>query len=135
MGNPLFGIDIAGIVAEALGDGLLPVTITRGARGARTAGNLTGGRAVIPEAVSCIGFWDDVDRSVPPGIEIELNDRVAVLIGDSIPAGGQPLRNDLITVHEDIGDLSLYVVQLISRDPAAALYRYLCRDRRGPDSV
>lgn len=132
MGNELFGVDIAGIVADTLGEGLLDVVVTRYAEGARDANNLTGGRPKTPTTVEGIkGFWDDFTGTPPPGIELEVGDRKAVLIGDTIPAGGQPLKNDAITIE----GVTLYMVQLASRDPAAAVYVYQCRDRRGPDGV
>lgn len=132
MGNELFGVDIAGIVADAMGDGLLDVVVTRYSEGARDANNLTGGKPKTPATVEGIkGFWDDFTGTPPPGIELELGDRKAVLIGDTIPAGGQPLKNDAITIE----GVTLYMVQLVSRDPAAAVYVYQCRDRRGPDGA
>ncbi len=132
MGNALFGVDIAGIVAQALGPGLLPVTITRQIAGERTAGNLTGGLARAPLTFSGVrGIWEDLPRTPPPGVTFEINDRIALLIGDTIPAGGIPQRDDAIQIE----GITLYVVQLIARDPAAASYRYLCRDRAGPDGV
>lgn len=136
MGNELFGVDVAGIIADALGDGLPDVTITRAAAGARQAGNLTGGRKPAPpQKFSCKGFWDDFSGP-QPGIDLEVGDRKAVLIGDTIPAAALPIqRNDLITVHEDGGDVSLYVEKPVRRDPAAATYEFQCRDRRGPDKV
>lgn len=133
MGNDMFGVDIAGIVADALGDGVFAVTIERNVRGARDPNNLTAGRANVPETVECRGFWEDFTGQPPPGIVVELNDRKAVLIGDTIPAGGHPRRNDRITVHEDMGDISLFCVGPVSRDPAGAVYVYQCRDRLGPD--
>jgi hypothetical protein len=134
MGNVLFDTDIAGIIADVFGEGLLPVTITRDVRGPRTAGNLTGGRSSVPVTFECVGFWEDINpNSVPAGITIELNDRKLILIGDTVPVDGFPLRNDACTVHEEGGDLTLYCVQQISRDPAGAVYGFLCRDRRGPD--
>lgn len=130
MGNELFGVDIAGIVADNMGGQLLAVTVTRYTEGARTPGSLTGGRAKTPTEVTGIsGFWEDFTSDPPPGVEVELGDRKAVLIGDTIPAGGHPLRNDAITIE----GVTLYMVKLIERDPAAAVFVYQCRDRRGPD--
>lgn len=131
MGNDLFGIDIAGIVADNIGPGLLDVRITRTPRGARQAGDLTGGKvAEGPDSWDCKGFWEDFTATPPPGVELELNDRKAVLIGDTIPAAALPLRvNDAITIE----GLTLFMVKQLSRDPAAAVYVLLCRDRAGPD--
>jgi hypothetical protein len=128
MGSELFGVDIAGIIADNMTGQLFPVTVTRYTEGARAGDNLTGGKPKTPAVVVGIeGFWEDFTRQPPPGVELELGDRKAVLIGDTIPADGHPVRNDRITIEEQ----TLWVVQLISRDPASAVYTYLCRDR-GP---
>lgn len=135
MGNELFGVDIAGIIADVIGDAVFDVTITRYIRGERDPENLTGGRPVEPETVECKGFWEDFTGLPPPGVNIEAGDRKAVLIGDTIPAGGLPRKNDKITVHEDMGDISLFCHGPLSRDPAAAVYVYQCKDHLGPDGA
>jgi hypothetical protein len=134
MGNDLFGIDIAGILADAIGDGVLEVTIERPIRApARDPDDLTGGFAPgAPETWQCRGFFEDFSANVPPSVEIETGDRKAVLIGDTIPADLTIRPGDKITVHEAKGPVSLYAIQLIHRDPAAAIFQYLCRDR-GPE--
>jgi hypothetical protein len=130
--SEMFGVDISGILADATDGQLFDVTVTRYVAGEREAGNLTGGRAKVPQTVTGIqGFWEDFTGQPPPGIEVELNDRKACLIGDTIPVGGQPMKNDAI----EIEGQTLFMVQLMSRDPASALYVYQCRDRRGPDGV
>jgi hypothetical protein len=130
MGSLLFGVDIAGIIADATAGQLFPVTVTRHTEGERDPDDLTGGTPRVPATVTGInGFWEDFTRDPPPGVEVELGDRKAVLIGDSIPEGGHPRRNDGITIEGQ----TLYVVQLINRDPASATYTYLCRDRSGSD--
>lgn len=132
MGAELFGVDIAGIIADNMAGQLFAVTVTRYTEGERDADNLTGGKPQTPATVTGIdGFWEDFTRDPPAGVELELGDRKAVLIGDSIPAGGHPLKNDAITIEGE----TLFMVQLISRDPASAVYVYQCRDRRGPDGV
>lgn len=132
MGTELFGVDIAGIIADKVGPGLPPVTITRFTKGERAAGDLTGGRAKVPVIITgARGIWEDLPSTPPPGVAFELNDRIALLIGDTIPAGGHPLRNDAI----EIEGLTLFMVQLLKQDPASATYRYLCRDRAGEDGV
>jgi len=136
MGNELFGVDIAGIIADVMGDGLLGVTIVRDIRGARVPGKLTAGRSRTPTPFDCIGFFEDINpNSVPPGTDLQVTDRKLVLIGDTVQPGGFPEYNDACTVHEEAGDVTLYCVQDLARDPAAAVFSYLCRDRRGPDKV
>lgn len=132
MGNELFGVDIAGIVADATDGQLMPVVVTRYTRGARTPGNLTGGQSKTPKTIKGIqGFWEDYTGTPPPGVTIELGDRKAVLIGNTIPAGGHPMLNDQITIEGQ----TLFMAKLLSRDPAAAVYVYHCKDRAGPDGV
>lgn len=129
MGNNLFGVNISGLIKKHVAPGLLPVTITRQIEGERDPDNLTGGRPKTPSVVTGIrGIWDKLPRTPPAGVVFEQNDRIAMLIGDTIPAGGKPLKNDTITIE----GLSLYMVQLIERDPDAATYAYLCRDRKSP---
>jgi hypothetical protein len=127
VGNTLFDTDIAGIIADVMGDELLEVTITKRVRGERDPANLSAGRPVIPTDFTCAGFWEDYIGTPPPGIEVQIGDRKAVLIGDTIPDGAIPAKDDAITIE----GVTLYVVQLQSRDPAAAVYTYQCRDR-GP---
>lgn len=122
------GVDIAGIIADVFAGNLADVTITRRVRGARDPNALTAGRPVVPQVVGGItGFWDDYTGLPPAGIELKLGDRRAVLIGDTIPVGGHPEVDDGITIEGQ----TLYMVKLESRDPAAAVYVYQCRDR-GP---
>lgn len=134
MGTPLFGVDIAGIVADALGDGLPDVTITRMVEGDPDPDNLTGGPTLTPAEFTAKGFWEDFTGTPPPGVELELDDRKLVLIGDTISPGGVPQRNDKCTVHEEAGDVSLFAVKRLARDPASAVYTFLCRARQSSDT-
>lgn len=134
MGNELFGVDISGIIADQIGPAVLAVTITREPRdGSRQAGNLTGGLVKgAPQSWECRGFWEDFTGTPPPGVEILLNDRKAVLIGDTIPPEALPLlADDAISCEGQ----TLYMVKLLARDPAAAVFTLLCRDRRGPNGA
>lgn len=127
----MFGIDISGLIAGAMAGQLFPVTITRYAEVAEDPNDLTGGGRTPTPVDGAEGFWEDFTGTPPPGVVVELNDRKAVLIGDTIPAGATPRRGDAITIEGQ----TLYAVKLISRDPASAVYVYQCRDRRGPDGV
>lgn len=127
MGNKLFGVNISGLVAKHVGPGLLDVVIVKQASGDRDPDNLTGGQPKTPTTFRGIkGIWQDLPKMPPPGVTFELNDRIALLIGDTVPAGGLPKRNDTITIEK----LTLYAVQQIGRDPAAAGYLFLCRERK-----
>lgn len=136
MGNEIFGVDLAGIIADAFDGQTFDVSIVRTPRGARDPDNLTGGPvAADPVTYECQGFWDDFTGTPPPGVDLELNDRKLVAFGDTLPAGFVFKLNDAITVHEAVGDVGpLYFVKLLSRDPAAAVYTSLCRDRASPET-
>jgi hypothetical protein len=125
MGNKLFGVNISGLVAKHIGPGLLPAVITVITTGSRTS--LTGGRSKVPTTYTARGIWEDVDPSKVDGEQILATDRVAMLIGDTIQGGVIAKLDDRITIE----GITLNVVRLLNRDPAAATYRYLCRDRAG----
>jgi hypothetical protein len=133
VGNKLFGVDISGLVAKHIAPGLLDVTLTTWALGNRTAGKLAEGRARVPTVHDrgIKGMWEDISPALVDGQQILVGDRIGFLIGDTIPAGVVLKTNDQITIE----GLSLYVIRLLRRDPAAATYRYLCRDRKGPDGA
>lgn len=132
MGNRIFGTDIAGLVAKHIGPGVLPVVLTEPVRGGRDPDNLTGGRVALPPVVHAArGFWEDFTGMPPPGVEILLDDRKGIILGDTLPAGVVPGRGWKITIE----GVTLTIVKLVSRDPAAAVYTYQCRDVAGPDKV
>lgn len=128
MGNELFGVDIAGIIADVVAPGLLDVTIRLERTAARVPGKLTAGLAQLePEVVTgAKGIWEDFTGQPPPGVVVELGDRKALLIGNTIPAGKLPVRGTAV----EIEGQTLYVAKLIARDPAAATYLYHCKARR-----
>lgn len=131
MGNVLFGVDLASLIAENVGTGLLDATLTVETIGSRTAGQLAQGIATTPTPYSGVkGIWEDVSPNLVDNSQVFLTDRVALLIGNTIPAGVRLKPNDQI----EIEGIKLFVIRLIARDPAAATYRYLCRDRRAPAS-
>ena len=131
MGNILFGVDISGLIAQNIGPGVLPCTITKKAYAIRDPANPTKGQPATPTAHKCRGFWEDFAPADIDGTNILLNDRKAVLIGDTIPAGAIPEKQDDLTIEGK----TLAVHRLILRDPAAAVYIYHCRDRKGPNGA
>lgn len=131
MGNILFGVDISGLIADNIGPGVLGCTITKKSYAVRDPLNPTKGKPATPAAFPCRGFWEDFAPADIDGTNILLNDRKAVLIGDTIPAGAIPQKQDEITIEGK----TLVVHRLILRDPAAAVYIFHCRDRKGPDGA
>lgn len=129
MGNPLFGIDIAGIVAENIGPGVHEVTLAiKPASGTRDPANLSAGIDRTPEIKTCRGFWEDFTPG-QIGDQVLATDRKAVLIGDTVPAGVTLKKGDEITIEGQ----TLMFWRWHSRDPAGAVLTAQCRDQRGPD--
>lgn len=134
MGNALFeidGIDVAGLIAEHVGPRVLSASVVTFTTGARTPGELTKGRARTPNApVTGRGFWEDYTPFQIDGQAVLLKDRKAVLIGDTF--GGREFgEDDQITME----GVTLKIVRLQGRDPAAATFVYQCRDLKGPDKT
>jgi hypothetical protein len=127
MGNQLFGVDIAGIIATAVAPGLLPATLTQFAPGAQPT-RRTEAPPQVATAHSCRGIWEDYDPDmVRDSALILAGDRKALLIGDTLPAGVVPKQGDTITIE----GITLVVIRMESRDPAAATYLVQCRDKAG----
>lgn len=126
MGNKLFGVDIAAIVASAAGPGLLDVTLwIRPKSGTRDPSNLSAGLDRAPaKVVGAKGIWEDY-RPSEIGDLVRTNDRRAFILGDTIPAGIEIKESDEI----EIDGQRLYVIRPESVDPAKAGYRFHCGDR------
>lgn len=127
MGNTLFGVDIAGIIATTVAPGLLPATLTQFTEGSEPV-RRTSAPTVTPVAHSCRGIWEDYDPDmVRDSVLVLAGDRKALLIGDTLPAGIVPKPGDAVTIE----GLTLVVVRVEARDPAAATYLLQCRDKAG----
>lgn len=132
MGTELFGVDIAGILADQLGPGLPLVALSEPVSGARTPGNLTAGRqALPPKSYTARGLWEDFKGPAPAGVTVLTGDRKALILGDTIDPPAVPGPGWSVTIE----GVTLWIVQALTRDPAAAHYVYQCRDRAGPDKV
>jgi hypothetical protein len=120
MGNPLFGVDIAGIIKDNIGPGVLDAVLTKFTPGTRTPGQLTGGTNPTNVTFACKGFIDRQGKTNVRGSLADTNTVVIVLIGDTINGGAAasaPKSDDHVTL-EGI----TYVVLFVDRDPAAATY-------------
>jgi len=133
----LFGLNIAKVVAQAIGKDLLAATLTTYAPGARNPANLSAGRQPVIYAGEARGYWEDFTPRQVDGERILSDDRKAVLLGGTIKGarpgnkgGPIPQTDDVITMD----GVSLRVVRRLSRDPAGATYTFQCRDTRGPDA-
>ena len=121
MGNPLFGVNISGLIKEYIGPGVLDATLTKSTPGSRTAGQLTGGRNPTTTTYACKGFIDKQARQDFDGTLISDGQVMIVLIGDTIDGGSTKAEaGDLITI-EGV----TYMIDKLDRDPAAATYTCL----------
>ncbi len=116
MGNELFGVDIAGIVAREVGPGLLDAVLTRKTPGTRTPGNLTGGTNPVSTAHTAKGIKSPLTSLRPDSI-VEDAMAVVLLIGDTISPAAVPAEQDLISIEG-----TSYTIVQVARDPAAATY-------------
>ena len=121
MGNPLFGVNISKLVADALGPGLLDATLVSYTPGTREA-DPTAGRQPTSISFPCKGFIDSKDREEIGGTLVKDGDVVIVLLGDTINGGATvPVVGDRVTIEG-----ASYRIEGLDRDPAAATYTLLC---------
>jgi hypothetical protein len=121
----LFGIDMAGVINEAMGADLLPATLTRPVPGTRASGSLSGGETVgaTSAAYPCRGFCEDYTAREIDGTHVRIGDRKILLLGGSLPDAIDPQPGDTIAIEG-----TSWRVQRVERDPAAATFT--CQGRR-----
>ena len=119
MGDRLFGIDIAGIVAQHIGPGVhdAVVSIIDPAAPRAPGAKLTEGRTRVPVLHEGKGFWEDYSPG-QIGEQVLATDRKAVLIGDTFKTDLTKVKKgDRITIK----GATMMVWRLESRDPAGAV--------------
>lgn len=124
MGIDLFDVDIAAIVADAIGPGLPEVTLIKVTNAARTAGNLAGGTNPTTTSYACRGLTIDLEERFIDGDTVRRGDRAVMLIGDTINGGATvPAAGDRITVE----GVTWAVVAIVDSDPARATWTVALR--------
>lgn len=125
MGTPLFGIDITKLVADNIGPGVLPATLTKVAPGTRTPGQLTGGTNPTTTDYSCRGFINKKDRRNQDGQLVHDGSVTILLLGGTISGGSvAPEIGDRVTIEG-----STFVINALDRDPAGATFTLQCTPR------
>lgn len=125
MGNKLFGIDIAGIINQEIGPGVLDLTLIKVTSGTRTGGQLSAGTNPTTANTAGKGFIEDYSERQIDGTTVKRGDRRVVIIGNSLSSGSViPAVGDQVTIEG-----ATYEVVNIMRDPAAATYT--CQVRGG----
>ena len=122
----LFGLDIANIVAASIaGAGnVLSCTLTKTAPGTRTGGSLTAGTNSTNTTHTFRGFVEtkEVRRDGQVGASVAA---VVTVLGATVNPAAVPEVND-----EAVVDGVTYVlVELLARDPAAAVYEFMAEGR------
>jgi len=123
MGVPLFGVDISGKIAAALGPRLRPATLikrTPGSRGAVASSGMNPATA----SFAARGVVIDYDESRVDGTLIKRTDRKVLLLGDTIASRAEPEPDDEITIEG-----KTYVVIRATSDPAKAQWSCQVRQR------
>lgn len=115
MGNPLFGIDISGLINEHVGPGVLDATLTVVTPGTVSPSDYTAGTNPTSTSYAGKGFIDSKRLSSPGAEIIDDGSVFIVLIGDSFAA--VPRTGDKITIEG-----TTYRIEDLDRDPAAATY-------------
>lgn len=117
----LFGMNIAGIINAEIANagGVLKGTLTKVSPGKRTAGSLTGGTNPATKSYSFNGFVEtrEVRRTGQVGAS---PGAVLTVLGASVPSGVVPEVNDTALIE----GITYTLVELIKRDPAAAVYEF-----------
>jgi hypothetical protein len=124
MGNPLFGINISGLIKANMKGQLLDATLHKITPGSRT-GNLTGGTNPTEVTHACEGFISTQSKKAIGGTLVEDGDILVILIGDTIDNGAAataPITGDQVTIESN-----KYHIKGLDRDPAAATYTLLCK--------
>lgn len=116
----LFGIDIAQEVADAFLGELVAGKLTKITTGTRTAGSLTAGANPTTVEHTFEGFLEqkEVRRKGQIGAD---HAHVLTIITNSIKPTAVPEVNDKATIES----LTLEIVEILARDPAAAVYECL----------
>lgn len=121
--NPIFGVDLAKIIGDAIGPGVLAATLIKKTPGTRTSLSQSAGTNPTSTSYSCRGFVESYShRELSLGLAKE-QDKKVTLLGATISGGTvYPVPGDQVTIEG-----ATYDVVAVARDPAGAVYE--CRSR------
>lgn len=123
MGNNLFGANISGQIARALGPLLLPAVLIKVTPGTRGADPTTGTNPTNTP-YPCRGMVDTFDATEIVGQPVITGlHRKVLLLGDTIGGGAiEPAVNDQVTIEGK----TYSVDSIAERDPDRATYTLAC---------
>jgi hypothetical protein len=117
MGNIIYGVDIAGIIAREIGANCLDATLIVVTNGTRTPGDPTAGVNPTEQNYPCKALLEDYDTTVIKETNVQKGDRLAIIFGDTIESNQVPKINDKFTIES-----KTYFIKDVKRDSAAATY-------------
>lgn len=117
----LFGINIAKLISDNLGAGLLPATLTKATPGTRTTGAVTAGTNPTSTSFACRGIIDTQKVKGADGIK---RGAVKILLLGQTIAGGTvaPEPGDRVTIEGRTYRIGQDAA--IDRDPAGATFTF-----------
>jgi len=118
----IFGADIAGIINDALGSLVFDQILIKTASTRDPLDSTKRVKTEVPHA--CKGFVDTAEDQFINGTLVHVNDKVIIILGDSLPAGVIPIAGDIIFAE---GKAHTIANEGVVRDPAAATYT--CRTK------
>ena len=124
MGNNLFGADIAGKLAKALGPLVNDLSFEKKAEADRSAGSLTGGRSVSYRKYPCKGTFKVKPMAYGEGSSVVETTVEVLILGETLPPTITPEPGDrVILPNKDI-----VTVAMVKGDPDRAAWTLSCRD-------
>lgn len=117
MGNNLFGANISGKVAAALGSKLLAATLVKRTPGTRTTTARDAGTNPTESRHTARGIVEEYSATQIDGTLVRRGDRRVLLLADTIAGRKVPAQNDSIVIEGQT-----YVVVAVTRDPDAATF-------------
>lgn len=119
----LFGLDIAGMINDYMGEGLLPLTLTKVVKSLDSGSTtMTTTSTTSYSGRGFIEAFKDIELLARDNT-VQASDRRVVVLGASLPGGVVPNKGDQITIEGK----TYYLVDILKRDPAAATYECHCR--------
>ena len=113
----IFGIDIAGIINDALGDSMFDQVLIKSVK---TEDPDDSTKIVsVDTSYPCKGFVDVFEDKWVNGTTVKVTDRKIIILGASLQTGIEPEPGDTITAE---GKNFTIVDDGVKRDPAAATY-------------
>lgn len=113
----IFGLDLAGILLDNLGDSVFDQVLTKSVKTNDPADSTK--RITVETTYPHKGFIDAYDDKWVNGTTVKVTDRKIVILGASLPAGVEPEPGDKILAE---GTSWTIVKEGVKRDPAGATY-------------